>query len=163
MIRQVRNGILNGAADMKHSVRAGQRSHRGIAAAAVALLAVCAWPTAAHHSTAAFDNTKTVRIEGTITQFRWTNPHASIKLEGDADIGPDGLWTIEMTAPNVLINAGWKRTSLKVGDHVVMFANPLRNAITLEDGSQGGLYIGVILADGTTLGRTDGGGQGTAD
>ena len=42
-----------------------------------------------------------------------------------------------------------------------MFANPLRNAITLNDGSQGGLYVGVILADGSTLGQTDGGGQGS--
>ena len=27
-----------------------------------------------------------------------------------------------------------------------MFVNPLRNAITLNDGSQGGLYVGVVLA-----------------
>jgi hypothetical protein len=120
-------------------------------------------PAIAHHSTAAFDNDKVVKIEGSITQFRWTNPHASIKLEGTAEGGPDGLWTIEMTAPNVLINQGWKRTSLNVGDKVVMFANPLRNAITLNDGSQGGLYVGVILADGSTLGQVDGGGEGSSD
>lgn len=120
-------------------------------------------PAIAHHSTAAFDNGRVVTIEGTITQFRWINPHASIKLEGDADSGPDGLWTIEMTAPNVLINQGWTRNALKVGDKVTMFANPLRNAITLNDGSQGGLYVGVILANGETLGRTDGKGAGTDD
>jgi hypothetical protein len=118
----------------------------------------------AHHSTAAFDTSQVVRIDGTITQFRWINPHASIKLdgvtEGDA---PDGLWTVEMTAPNVLINQGWKRTSLKNGDQVTIFVNPLRNAITLNDGSQGGLYVGAILADGTKLGRTDGAGAGTED
>ena len=115
----------------------------------------------AHHSTAAFDNTRVVRIEGEVTQFRWINPHASFKVEGEADDGPDGLWTIEMTAPNVLINQGWKRNSLQVGDKVVVYANPLHNAITLNDGSQGGLYVGVELADGTSLGRTDGQGQGT--
>ncbi len=115
----------------------------------------------AHHSTAAFDNERVVRIEGTITQFRWINPHASIKLEGVADGGERGLWTIEMTAPNVLINQGWKRNSLVVGDQVVMFANPLHNAVTLNDGSQGGLYVGVILADGSKLGRTDGKGEGS--
>jgi hypothetical protein len=117
----------------------------------------------AHHSTAAFDDQQVVKIEGTITQFRWINPHASIKLEGEAEGGPDGLWTIEMTAPNVLINQGWTRTALKPGDKVVMYANPLRNAITLRDGSQGGLYVGVVLADGSTLGRTDGKGAGTED
>ena len=115
----------------------------------------------AHHSTAAFDNTRVIRIEGKVTQFRWINPHASFKVDGDADEGPDGLWTVEMTAPNVLINQGWKRNSLTVGDDVVVFVNPLHNAITLKDGSQGGLYVGVILADGSTLGRTDGRGQGT--
>jgi hypothetical protein len=120
-------------------------------------------PVLAHHSTAAFDDGRVVRIEGTITQFRWINPHASIKLEGTAEGGPDGLWTVEMTAPNVLINQGWKRTSLQPGDKVVMFVNPLRNAMTLNDGSQGGLYVGVVLADGSTLGRTDGQGQGSAD
>jgi hypothetical protein len=130
---------------------------------AVAAATLLGMPAVAHHSTAAFDNGRVVKIEGTITQFRWINPHASIKLEGDADTGPDGLWTIEMTAPNVLINQGWTRTALTVGDKVTMFANPLRNAITLNDGSQGGLYVGVVLADGSTLGRTDGKGTGTDD
>ncbi len=130
----------------------------GIAAAGAAGI----MPAIAHHSTAAFDNGRVVKIEGTITQFRWINPHASIKLEGMAEgDAPDGLWTIEMTAPNVLINQGWTRTALKQGDKVTMFANPLRNAITLNDGSQGGLYVGVILANGEKLGRTDGAGQGS--
>ena len=66
-----------------------------------------------------------------------------------------------MTAPNVLINQGWKRSSVSPGDKVTVFANPLRNAITLNDGSQGGLYVGVILQDGSTLGRTDGEGEGS--
>jgi hypothetical protein len=115
----------------------------------------------AHHSTAAFDRDSVVIIEGKVTQVRWINPHASFKVEGTADNGPDGLWTIEMTAPNILINQGWKRNSLTIGDDVVVYANPLFNAITLKDGSQGGLYVGVELADGSTLGRTDGQGSGT--
>ena len=118
-------------------------------------------PASAHHSTSAFDNSEVVRIDGTITQFRWINPHASIKLEGTAEGGPDGLWTVEMTAPNVLINEGWKRNSIQPGDKVVMFVNPLKQAVTLNDGSQGGLYVGIVLADGSTLGRTDGEGQGS--
>ena len=114
-------------------------------------------PALAHHSTAAFDNNRVIKIEGTVKQFRWINPHASFKVEGVAEGDfPDGLWTIEMTAANVLISQGWKRTSLVEGDKVTVFINPLRNAITLNDGSQGGLYVGVILADGSTLGRVDG-------
>ncbi|HEY5665133.1 MAG TPA: hypothetical protein VIV64_00315, partial [Gammaproteobacteria bacterium] len=64
-----------------------------------------------------------------------------------------------MTAANVLANQGWRRSSLRVGDEIVAFVNPLREPVTLNDGSQGGLYVGVILADGSTLGRTDGAGE----
>lgn len=121
-------------------------------------------PVTAHHSTAAFDTTRVIKIEGTITQFRWINPHASIKMDGISEGDtPDGLWTIEMTAPNVLINEGWTRTALKVGDKVTMYVNPLRNAVTLNDGSAGSLYVGVVLADGHTLGRTDGKGAGSSN
>jgi hypothetical protein len=135
--------------------------------ATLAVAAVVAFgmlPAGAHHSTAAFDTTRVVKIEGTITQFRWINPHASIKLDGisEGDL-PDGLWTVEMTAPNVLINQGWTRTALQVGDKVTMYVNPLRNAVTLNDGSQGGLYVGVVLASGNTLGQTDGKGSGSSN
>ena len=122
-----------------------------------------ALPAGAHHSTAAFDNSRVVKIEGTITQFRWINPHASIKIDGvTPGDDPDGLWTVEMTAPNVLINEGWTRTALQVGDKVTMFVNPLRNSVVLNDGSTGSLYVGVILKDGKTLGRTDGKGAGSS-
>ena len=131
-----------------------------LATTAAILFAV---PAGAHHSTAAFDNTRVVKIEGTIKQFRWINPHASIKIEGTtAGDDPDGLWTVEMTAPNVLINEGWTRTALQVGDKVTMFVNPLRNQVVLNDGSTGGLYVGVVLKDGKTLGRTDGQGAGSS-
>jgi hypothetical protein len=127
--------------------------------AAVGLVSV--GPAIAHHSTAAFDTSQVVKIEGTITQFRWINPHASIKIDGAA--GGKGLWTIEMTATNVLINDGWTRDALQPGDKVTIYANPLRNAVTLNDGSTGGLYVGVVLANGSTLGRTDGKGAGTSN
>lgn len=133
-----------------------------IGAAAAGLVGTM--PATAHHSTAAFDSNTVVKIEGTVTQFRWTNPHASIKVDGVAEGDyQDGVWTVEMTAPNVLINQGWKRNSLRPGDKVTMFVNPLRNPVELNDGSQGSLYVGVILADGSTLGRTDGKGSGTDD
>ena len=132
-------------------------------AAAVAIASLAALPSSAHHSTAAFDNARVVKIEGTITQFRWINPHASIKIDAKSEgDDPDGVWTVEMTAPNVLINEGWTRTALKVGDQVTMYVNPLRTQVELNDGSTGSLYVGVILADGKTLGRTDGQGQGSS-
>ncbi len=93
--------------------------------AALVMAGAFSAPTMSHHSTAAFDSNSVVVIEGEVTQVRWINPHASFKLTGDASQDhPDGLWTIEMTAPNVLINLGWKRNSLRIGDQVTVFANP---------------------------------------
>ena len=129
------------------------------AAAAFAVL-----PAGAHHSTAAFDTGHVVKITGTVTQFRWINPHASFKVDGGAGAADtSGLWTIEMTAPNVLINQGWTRDALKVGDKVTIYVNPLRNQVELNDGSHGSLYVGVVLADGKILGRIDGQGSGTSN
>ncbi len=133
-----------------------------ISAFAFAVAVASILPAGAHHSTAAFDSARVVKLEGTITQFRWINPHASIKIDATSEgDDPDGVWTVEMTAPNVLINEGWTRTALQVGDKVTMYVNPLRNKVVLNDGSTGGLYVGVILKDGSKLGRTDGQGAGS--
>ena len=52
-----------------------------LAAVTLALLFSPA-PAQAHHSFAAFfDPTKTVSITGTVTDFRFTNPHGTITLE----------------------------------------------------------------------------------
>ena len=105
-----------------------------------------------------------MKIEGTVTQFRWINPHASFKVDGKSEgDDPDGLWTVEMTAPNILINQGWTRTALQVGDHVTIYVNPLRSTAALNDGSTGGLYVGAVLKDGKALGRTDGKGAGSSN
>jgi Family of unknown function (DUF6152) len=134
------------------------------AGAMVVAVLTCSLPAHSHHSTSGFDSSVVVAVEGTVTQFRWINPHASIKVDGKASGGfPGGVWTVEMTAPMALVNAGWKRTSLKVGDKVTIYVNPLRNAVVLKDGSQGGLYVGAVLQDGEKLGRTDGKGTGSAN
>lgn len=141
----------------------------GLAGVLAAIAIACVMPASAHHSTAGFDSSVVVAVEGTVTQFRWNNPHASIKVDGKAMVDgkasssfPDGVYTVEMTAPIALVNSGWKRTSLKAGDKVTIFINPLRKTVELKDGSQGGLYVGAILKDGEKLGRTDGKGAGSA-
>ena len=50
--------------------------------AAVAALALIGAPqiASAHHSFAAFDNSKTITVSGTIREFQWTNPHSWIQI-----------------------------------------------------------------------------------
>jgi hypothetical protein len=113
-------------------------------------------PAGAHHSLAKFDGNQVIEIEGTVTAFRWINPHASLRIDGTAEgDAPDGSWVVEMSPPNVLMGQGWTRDSLATGDKVTVFVNPPRDPTPAEDGSVRGLYVGIILADGSTLGTAD--------
>jgi hypothetical protein len=108
--------------------------------------APAAVPAAAHHSYSMFDLNKKVVLDATVARFKWQNPHAFIEVDVRTSGGSE-RWAIEMTSPNNLSQAGWRRTTLKPGDRVKIHVNPLRN------GAKGGNYVGVILPDGSTLGN----------
>ena len=82
----------------------------------------------AHHSfTATYDTSKTVTIEGKVTQFLLRNPHSFLHI---AVIGKDGkaeTWNIEWAAAGQLGGTGVTRDALKVGDPVVITGNPARD------------------------------------
>jgi hypothetical protein len=113
----------------------------------IALLSTLALPVLAlaHHSGAMFESSKTVTLNGTVTEFNWTNPHSSFKVEVPNAEGKMEIWAIEMNSPQNLIPTGWKRTSLKPGDKVSAVVRPLR------DGKPGGTYVSITLADGKKL------------
>jgi uncharacterized protein DUF6152 len=104
-----------------------------------ALLAAA--PAAAHHSFAMFDQKKIVTLEGTVTQFQWTNPHSFLEL----DVPGGGHWSIELNSPNNLKRQGWTRSAIKSGDKVTVRFNPLRS------GQHGGLFLDVHLPGGKVL------------
>jgi hypothetical protein len=83
---------------------------------------------AAHHSFAVFfDASKTVTIKGTVTQYRFTNPHGTIALDV---AGPDCTvqkWRAESNAPVILARRGWTRDSVKPGDVVTITGWPSRD------------------------------------
>ena len=72
--------------------------------------------TLAHHSNAAFDGDKVVVLKGTVTQWKWSNPHVWIFLSVDDEKGGKADWAIEGRTPGQLVRAGWSRSSLKPGD-----------------------------------------------
>jgi hypothetical protein len=109
--------------------------------AVVLALALLASPVAAHHSFAMFDQKQIMTLEGTVTEFQWTNPHAFIEL--DAEGGRH--WSIELNSPNNLKRQGWSRAALKPGDKVTLRMSPLRN------GKPGGLFLDLRKADGSVL------------
>ena len=113
--------------------------NKAVAFAALALLAGV--PAAAHHSFAMFDQTKIMTLEGTVTEFQWTNPHAFIEL----DAAGGRHWSIELNSPNNLKRQGWSRDALKPGDKIKLRMSPLRN------GKPGGLFLDLTRADGKLL------------
>jgi hypothetical protein len=120
-----------------------RRIARVLLAAGVAL--ACAASALAHHSSAMYDQQRTVTLRGVVTQFRWTNPHVNMTIKTDASGGHESeLWIVEATSPGNLSRAGWTRTSVRVDDRVEVITAPLR------DGGHGGYCRGVTLTNTRT-------------
>jgi hypothetical protein len=117
---------------------------RGIVAAATALAAGTAL---AHHSANMFDRARARTIEGTVKEFQWTNPHAWLQVNTVDTEGKTVEWSVELGGINSLGRNGYRPSTFKPGDAVVVHLAPH------VDGVPAGLYIGARLADGSVLGR----------
>ena len=106
------------------------------------ILVVAAAPVLAHHSFAAeYDSTKPVKLTGAVTKVDWSNPHVYFFIDvKDEGTGRVANWAFEMAAPSVLTRSGWKRTSLKIGDVVVV------DGTRAKDGGTHGNARGVVMA-----------------
>ena len=101
---------------------------------------------AAHHSPVMFDRTVTKTLVGTVVEFAWTNPHASIQLDVPNAAGGADRWGVELGSPNSMVKNGWRASSVKPGDKVTVVVNPLKS------GEFGGIFVSITLADGRRLG-----------
>jgi hypothetical protein len=118
---------------------------RTVAAITVGLgLAAASGAAWAHHSFAMFDFTKQTTFQGTVKEFRWTNPHVSLWITRDTPPGkPPEVWNLELTSPGNLTRVGWSKRSFNPGERVEVVTNPLRNGQT-----GGGFVKGTVLATG---------------
>ena len=90
------------------------------AVAAIALAAIV--PVAAHHAFAAeYDQNKPLELTGAVTRIEWMNPHVYFYIDvKDSATGRVASWAFEMGAPAVLQRSGWRRSTLKIGDTVIV-------------------------------------------
>lgn len=109
--------------------------------------ATAAAPTVAlaHHSAASFDRSKALVVSGTLKAFQWANPHTWIDLTVPDGKGGTQDWRLEGPSVSILARNGWKKTSITPGEKLRMLVAPNR------DGSNGGEFLTVKKADGTTL------------
>jgi len=81
----------------------------------------------AHHSAAAtYIHGKSVKIEGTLKEFIWRNPHSFMKVQAPDDKGEMQMWVIEGAAAAVLAESGVTTNTLRPGDHVIVTGFPGR-------------------------------------
>ena len=130
-----------------------RNGHLSGLALAVSLL-IAAVPLLAHHGNAAFDSSKKLTLKGTVTEWVWANPHCWLKFDVKDDKGEVIHWLAEETNPPGLINSGWYKDSLKVGDEVTVILIPTKNGRPL------GRVDRVILANGKVLRYFGEGGAG---
>jgi len=107
-------------------------------------LVSAAMPLAAHHSwPITYD--RLVTVKGTVTEFKWANPHPMMTLEVQANDGKTEKWLVGGPAIIRMEANGWTKTSVKVGDVITgigyQFANG-EKVLRLER---------VVLADGKEL------------
>ena len=106
-------------------------------------------PLLAHHGAASFENSKTVTIEGTVTEFIWTNPHVHLKVDAKDENGNIQNWVLEAQSVVNQANAGWTKTMFKPGDHVLIDATPAKGDRLV------GIFKGRIVINGREFKRLE--------
>jgi hypothetical protein len=96
-------------------------------ALACSLLLAPGAPALAHHSAAAFDTRQEVKVTGTVTDYRFRNPHIYMVLQVRKPDGSVVAMEVEAGAASVLNPLGFNRDSVAVGDVVTIVGNPARS------------------------------------
>jgi len=100
----------------------------------------------AHHGLAQFDTKHILRMQGTVTDFQWINPHAYIYADIKDENGKLRNWKLELGSLAMLTRfGGWSRDILKRGDHVTV------DGYRAKDGSPYMSLTLVTLSDGRVL------------
>lgn len=109
--------------------------------ATVAVFLAASISASAHHSHSNYDQSKFVRMAGTVTDVSWVNPHVWLYLEVEVAAGESKVWVLEGGSITALARNGWARESIKPGDKISVRCHPLR------DGSEGCL-LGFVATSG---------------
>ena len=91
-----------------------------------------------------------VTITGTVTEFRFINPHARVYLQVVDEKGESKVWLAEGAAAGALQRRGWTGDELKSGDRITVTGAPSR------DGSPNVEWRVITLADGRKIGGGNG-------
>lgn len=102
-------------------------------------------PVSAHHSTAMFDDQKTITVTGVIKEFQYTNPHSWLLIDVTGDDGKVTTWGFEAEGPTTLMRSGIRKSTLPVGAKITITGNPMK------DGRPAAAWVIGTLEDGTEI------------
>jgi hypothetical protein len=111
------------------------------------ILGLEAAPAIAHHYSfaAEYDGKKPIDLTGTVTKVEWMNPHARFYLDVKDEAGRVTNWEFELGSPHGLMQEGWTRYSMKVGEVVSVHGSQARDRSNLANART------VKLSDGRQL------------
>ncbi len=90
-------------------------------------LLLASGPMLAHHSSAMYDADHPVTLAGTVTEFRFINPHVQIHFEVQDENGKMVKWMAGSEPPVRLFREGWNKETLKPGDQIIMTCAPAKD------------------------------------
>ncbi len=111
-----------------------------------ALVLTAALPALAHHTWPVNMN-ELVTVQGTVTDFRWANPHPMITLQVATASGEE-IWQVGGPAINRMEAKGWSKDTVKEGDRITGVGYQFNDGqkiirlekITFADGREMKLY-----------------------
>ena len=96
-------------------------------AAAIGVLVV-PYLVLAHHAATNYDAGKQITLQGTVTEFKFGNPHPHVYFQAKDEAGNVVEWIAESGSPPARwYNSGWRANALKPGDAVTITGSPSKD------------------------------------
>jgi hypothetical protein len=114
--------------------------------------------TFAHHGTRAayvVDPAKEISMTGTVTRFRWGNPHVYVLYDVTDAKGNVVHWGAETRPPFVMTKHGWSRDTMKSGDQITITIFPAKAGGSYGLMSKVSINGKLVLDDEQTRLQTD--------
>jgi uncharacterized protein DUF6152 len=91
----------------------------------VATLALSARTATPHHAfTPVYDATRSVTVQGIVTEFKLMNPHALMTIDVKDASGQVVTWTVEFDGLLNLSEFGWTARTIAAGEALTVSGNP---------------------------------------